>query len=376
MIWNDATDVILNGASVQAVYCNNQMVWPPMTAEPDAWTMMIVSSYNGNLYGSEVGFDIYDATHRKVYSTNGIHPVSSYELTSNCIYVSASGVSPFNLRISASGSPYNVLRMQCDQFTRSTPVLSGSGSFVSASGTMADSLKDSAKFPTAMEDPSAILGSSTTVSRAYVREYPKQIWVSGSALSQYNSSTSASMFLFVPTTPTATRIGGGTLTASADNYTAYTTGIKPGYFTTYNSVLQSSASNVSAFDMFHSIEHSGNVIMWTQITPRNTIMTAVTNTNDNCSYSIFPAALVNENTLSGGSKLNPTSVALATVYSDFGGYGSFYPGSALAYYSYEAASDHAYIGAYCTYQHSGQSGDKMKCSSTIDMKYTASTYIP
>lgn len=372
MIWNDATDVRLNGASVQAVYCNNQMVWPSMTAEPDAWTLLYVSSYNGNLYGSEVGFNIYDATHRKVYSTNGMHPVSSYELSGNRIGVSASGVSPFRVQISASGIPYNVLRLNNDtvgNYDPSTPVLSGSGSFVSASGILKDSLKDSATFPTAMED-------NGWVSRVGVREYPKQIWVSGSATSWYNSSTSASMFLFVPTTPTATKIGGGTLTASADNYTAYTTGIKPGYFTTYNSVLQSSASDVSAFDMFHSIEHSGDVIMWTQITPRTTIMTAVTNTNDNCSYSIFPASLVNGNSLSGGSNLNPTSVALATVYSDFGGYGSFYPGSALAYYSYEAASDHAYIGAYCTYQHSGKSGDKMKCSSTIDMKYTASTYIP
>lgn len=374
MIWNDATDVILNGASVQAVYCNNQMVWPPMTAEPDAWTMLYVSSYNGNQYGSEFGFSIFDANNRKVYTTNGLHPVSSYDLSGNMFGVSASGTSPFRVMFSASGQPWRVLRQTDEAISYYSyvagPILTGSGSLVVCAGYLRDSLKDSATFPTAMGYEWG------KVSQYNVREYPKQIWVSGSALSQYNSSTSASMFLFVPTIPTATRIGGGTYTASADNYTAYTTGIKPGYFTTYNSVLQSSASNVSAFDMFHSIEHSGNVIMWTQITPRNTIMTAVTNTNDNCSYSIFPAALVNGNTLSGGSNLNPTSVALATVYSDFGGYGSFYPGSALAYYSYEAASDHAYIGAYCTYQHSGQSGDKMKCSSTIDMKYTASTYIP
>lgn len=375
MIWNDATDVRFNGSTIQAVFCNNQMVWPPMTAAPDAWTMLYVSSYHGSSCGSEVGFSIYDATHRKVYSTDGMHPISSYELSGNMFGVSASGTSPFRVMFSASGQPWKVLRRTKEEGISSDsyaagPIFTGSGSLVVFSGYLKDSLKDSATFPTAMGYE---LGK---VSEYDLREHEKLIMVSGTAASQYQSSTSASMFLFVPTIPTATKIGGGPFTASVDNYTAYTTGIKPGYFVTYNSVLQASGSEVSAFDMFHSIEHSGDVFMQTQITPRTNIMTAVSNTNDNCSYSIFPASLVNGNALSGGSNLNPTSVALATVYSDFGGYGSFSPGSASAYYSYEAASDHAYIGAYCTYQHSGKSGDKMKCSSTIDMKYTASTYIP
>ena len=374
MIWNDATDVRFNGSTVQAVFCNNQMIWPPMTAAPDAWTMLYVSSYHGNLYGSEFGFSIFDANNRKVYTTNGLHPVSSYELSGNMFGVSASGTSPFRVMFSASGQPWKVLRPTDEAISSESyvggPILTGSGSLVVCSGYLMDSIKDSATFPTAMGYEWG------KVSEYGVREYDKLIMVSGTAASQYESSTSASMFLFVPTLPTATKLGGGAYAVSVDNYTAYTTGIKPGYFTTYNSVLQASASAVSAFDMFHSIEHSGDVFMQTQITPRTNIMTAVSNTNDNCSYSIFPASLVNGNALSGGSNLNPTSVALATVYSDFGGYGSFAPGSASAYYSYEAASDHAYIGAYCTYQHSGKSGDKMKCSSTIDMKYTASTYIP
>lgn len=373
MIWNDATDVRFNGSTVQAVYCNNQMIWP-QNREPDAWTMLYVSSYNGNLYGSEFGFSIFDANNHKVYTTNGMHPVSSYELSGNMFGVSASGTSPFRVMFSASGQPWKVLRPTEDGVSSGAyvagPIFTGSGNFVVRSGYLKDSLKNSATFPTSM------VYEGSKVSKYNVREDDKMIMVSGSAASQYQSSTIASMFLFVPTIPTATKIGGGTYTAIVDNYSAYTTGIKPGYFVTYSSVLQASGSEVSAFDMFNGIEHSGDVLMTTQITPRTNIMTAVSNTNDNCSYSIFPASLVNGNALSGGSNLNPTSVALATVYSDFGGYGNFYPGTASAYYSYEAASDHAYIGAYCTYQHSGQSGDKMKCSSTINMEYTASTYIP
>lgn len=372
MIWNDATDVRFNGSTVQAVYCNNQMIWP-QHREPDAWTMLYVSSYNGNLYGSEFGFSIFDANNHKVYTTNGMHPVSSYELSGNMFGVSASGTSPFRVMFSASGQPWKVLTPTEGGISSGAyvagPILTGSGDFVVRSGCLKDSLKDSATFPTAM------VYEGSKVSKYNVREYDKMITVSGSAASRYQSSTSASMFLFVPTIPTATKIGGGPYTASADNYSAYTTGIKPGYFATYNSVLQPSGSEVSAFDMFNSIEHSG-VFMYTQITPSTNIMTAVSNTHDNCSYSIFPASLVNGNVLSGRSSLDPTSVALATVYSNFGGYGSFYPGTASAYFSYEAASDHAYIGAYCTYQHSGQSGNQMKCSSTIDMDYTASAYIP
>ena len=376
MIWNDATDVRFNGATVQAVYCNNQKVWPSMTAEPDAWTMMYVSSYLGNLYGSEVGFDIYDATHRKVYSTNGLHPVSSYELTSNCIYVSASGVSPFNLQISASGSPYETLDMQCPHFTRSTPVLSGSGSFVSASGTMYDSLKDSATFPTAMVDPSAMENPSSPdynrfVSNAHVREYPKQIAVYGSALSQYNSSVQASMFLFTPTLPTSVVLVGrnGVFTASS-TLTSYTENIKAGYFSNYSASMTRKDDAVSAFDMFNGIEHSGNV---TLLVKGTTLYQAVTEPNDRCTISIFPSTLVSgaypENQyLSGGRLLTPTSVAKATRY------GSNGTGTLNATFT-DDASNYAYVGVYCTNSTAVCSAHKLTCSATA-LQYTASTYVP
>lgn len=374
MIWNDATDVRLNGATVQAVFCNNQMVWPSTTAEPDAWTMMIVSSYNGNLYESEVGFDIFDATHRKVYSTNGMHPVSSYELTSNCIYVSASGVSPFKLHLSSSGSPYKAFLQSCPQFISDTPIFSGSGSFISASGIMADSLKNSAKFPTAMEDPSAIIGSNTTVSRAYVREYSKQIWVYGSAFSQYDSSVQASMFLFTPTAPISARLGGGsTFTATAVAPTSYTENIKAGYFNNYSASMTRKDDSVNAFDMFNGIEHSGDVYMWVKGT---TLYQTHTNTSDRCTISIFPSTLVSgtypENQyLSGGKLLTPTSVAKATRY------GSNGTGTMYATFT-DDASDHAYVGVYCTDFVTSTavcSANKLTCSATA-LQYTASTYVP
>ena len=366
MIWNDATDVRLNGASVQAVYCNNQMVWPPMTAEPDAWTLLYVSSYNGNLYGSEVGFNIYDATHRKVYSTNGMHPVSSYELSGNRIGVSASGVSPFRVQISASGVPYNVLRLNNDtvgDYSRSTPVFSGSGSFVSASGILKDSLKDSATFPTAMED-------NGWVSRVGVREYPKQIWVYGSAFSQYNSSVNASMFLFTPTAPTSAVLGGSTFTATAVAPTSYTENIKAGYFSNYSASMTRKDDSVSAFDMFNGIEHSGNVYLSVKGT---TAYKTATNTNDVCTISVFPSTLVSgtypaAQYLSGGKWLTPTAAAKATLYGLNGA------GTMNATFT-DDASNHAYVGVYCTNSTAVCSAHQLKCSATA-LQYTASTYVP
>lgn len=371
MIWNDATDVRFNGSTVQAVYCNNTLIWPPMTAAPDAWTMLYVSSYHGTPYASEFGFSIYDATNRKVYTTDGMHPVSSYELSGNMFGASASGVSPFRMQFSASGIPYNVMRMTRAEISDSqfsTPVFSGSGSFISGSGTLKDSLKDSATFPTSMDY------SAGYVSRMDVHEYEKRIWVYGSAVSQFNSAANAAMFLFVPTPPTAAVKGGGPFSATSEVPTSYTSGINAGYFEAYGGPMVHKDTALNAFDMFNGIEHSGDVYVRAKIKDREVIMTAYNN-SDSCTLSLFPSTLVNYYALSGGSQLNPTSVAIATEVGIGRPYGSFSTAGISGNYSYEQASTHAYVGAYCTENGSGKKNGTLKCKETA-LAYTASTYIP
>lgn len=390
MIWNDATDVRFNGSTVQAVFCNNQMIWP-QDREPDSYTLFYVSAKSGWNKDSEFGFNIYDGQNRKVFSTNGMHPVNSYTSQNDLYGVLVSGISPYRFTFSGSGVPYKVLVPTYSNFVSHSNgdlVLSGSGSFISASGELKDS-KTMSSYPY----PTSIDYDTSYTTKLSVQELDKQLRVSGSAITYTHSTVTSephpldsywpgALFLFAPLAPYTATYGmvGSSKTASAEAPTGTRSDIPVGYFQDFSSYLTAGNSgNPAVFDMFSSTEHSGDVTLGFKGPAE---VHSAYNIYYAAAMSIFPTSVVsssgNRYTLRAGQYFTPSSMAISTVQArpttDLSGkyvYATLPP---------ESASSVAYAGIYSVVVPPAPTGDQIssrtiKCSGSATTYY-ASAYIP
>lgn len=366
MIWNNAADVLFNGSSVNAVICNSEVIWPP-DQEADSWTCLYISALSADTCGSELGLSIFDGRNRKIYTTDGLKPISSYNrITSDTILISASGVSPYRFTFSGSGEPYHILnvprttsRISGHWVYRSPLSTSVPGSFISGSGYLLDSLNP---------------GFYSASNPMWTFDYKKILQVSGLARS-HSSNQAYAMIFFVPTDPYSgilSAYNSGTPWSSQVFLPHYTsTSAGTGGLDNFSSYLYNTSS-VYAFDMFNSVNHSGDVGIRIG---SNTVLNQVTVSSNNVAYaSWFPSTILSSTNqthyyLSGGKNLDPTSVGKGTQSSYNLQYG------VSAQFSSDAGT-HAYLGLYSmTTTHSAVTSESIKCWLS-SIPYTASAQVP
>jgi hypothetical protein len=267
MIWNDATNVIWNGSTVNAVICNGAQIWPNAEPEPDAWTMFAIDVYDDMTKSSQIGFDIYDGMHRKVYSTEGLHDISSY----GSAEAVASGIAPFYVSLSGSGCPYNALTARPSNSTNTALLLRRStvedpGTLVVTTAQLKDSKTNSSSFPTSTAD-----ATLSNVSYVDSRAVPKTLEVSGKLVANWlpvdgTGSAQGVMILTtfdVPYSASLPPYYGVTSTAFPPGFIPSglgRSGVKAGYFTGKTErMLGNVHTDISAFNFFNSLNHSGNI---------------------------------------------------------------------------------------------------------------------
>lgn len=371
MIWNDATDVIFNGLRVVSVYCNGQPIWPT-TAEPDAFTVFGFSAYQSGTGTEDLfGVNIYDSLNRKVYSTNGMHPFSSYEYSGGKFRVSAEGVAPFTYRVSASSRPWSAMRLHGYNMYSETDGsdMTAPGCLSTASGELYDSKVHTSQYAT-WETVDQMMSGTYNYATAQLGQ--KRFGVSGKCYRQSNSSISASMILFVPSQPEYAQYLASGVPLVSQEVTIpelYRTGITAGYFSTYADAMgySSPLTEQSAFNMFNGVEYSGDVSL---TVTASTAMSTATNTNDSCFMSVFPATLVSgAGRLSGGNSLVASSVAKATYNPGLGNT------AMRASFGSAEASNYSYVGAYCRNPTAATYNHKLTVSAT-SLNYYASVAVP
>lgn len=279
MILNDATDVIYNGVSVNSVICNNSVIWPTAVA-PDSIVLLDVReptrvgtqtpiSEDRSAY---YNFYIKDKTNRILYTTNGWVRRQELEPSGSTYIVSASGVAPYRVYLSASAVPY---RMMCarvfDGFhgeyldTFSPLYLTGEGSFMSAVGIISST------------------GRTSNVYDADIRAVYsyKTLSAAGNALTMCDSGTygytstitrySGSMIFSLFEEPTSVNIEKLNLFSSLDYVSSTpdvsTTGYLGGFITLWKSYaaypidypLRYTYSGVTAFNAFSNIDRTGDI---------------------------------------------------------------------------------------------------------------------
>ena len=267
MIWNNATNVIWNGSPVNSVICNGALIWPNAEPEPDAWTMFAIDVYDDMTKSSQIGFDIYDGMHRKVYSTEGLHDISSY----GSAEAVASGIAPFYVSLSGSGRPYNALTARPSNSTNTALLLRRStiedpGTLVVTTAQLKDSKTNSSSFPTSTAD-----ATLSNVSYVDSRAVPKTLDVSGKLVANWlpvdgTGSAQGVMILTTFDVPysaslppylfmTSTAFPPGFVPSGLDK-----SGVKAGYFTSKTAYMFGNVyPDVSAFNFFNNINHSGNI---------------------------------------------------------------------------------------------------------------------
>lgn len=271
MIWNDATNVIWNGSTVNAVICNGAQIWPKAEPTPDAWTMFSIYTYNNKAKSSQVGFDIFDSTHRKVYSTEGLHDISSYG-SADAV---ASGIAPFYVSLSGSGCPYDVLAAKPGNSLNTGLISRRSdtqtpGSLVVTTAQLRDSKTHSSTFPTSVE-----AATLSNVSYMSARGYNKLLNVSGRMVANWlptGSTGSASGVLILTTfdVPWQAELppydGDGFTSTAYPSVSADPTGLSEpnvpaGYFFYSKSarMIGNDYPNKPAFNFFSDVSHSGYV---------------------------------------------------------------------------------------------------------------------
>ena len=356
MIWNNATNVIWNGSPVNSVICNGAQIWPNAEPEPDAWTMFIVETDSEMTKSSQIGFDIYDGMHRKVYSTEGLHDISSYG-SADAV---ASGIAPFYISLSGSGRPYNALTAKALGCKNTALILRRStmeepGTLVVTTAQLSDS-KTTSGYPTSTAD-----ASWRNVSYLSSRALPKTLEVSGKLVSNWlpvggTGSAEGVMILTtfdVPYSASLPPYNGLTSTA----FTPYVSpsgfiksGVKAGYFTSKTDRMFGNVyPDVSAFNFFNNINHSGNISLsvsgaWGGISSVHGnapyiddglfLKNIVTGSSVN-PYSAYSGEYATRMFLSGGNKFSATAHEVTRNYN-----GSYT-------LTDEQCSDQMYYGYWC-----------------------------
>lgn len=263
MIWNDATNVIWNGSTVNAVICNGAQIWPNAEPTPDAWTMFAVGSAGAVAGSSQIGFDIFDSTHRKVYSTEGLHDVSSY----NSADAVASGIAPFYVSLSGSGCPYNVLAPRPYNVSNSAVTLRQTtvdqpGSLITVTAQIRDSKTNSSDFPATTSE-----ATNSNVSRVYASGTEKLLELSGNMVANWLpvGATGSASGVFILTT-FDNPLSGWMVPGSPFNNSSTTanipgladTGTLAGYFRNKTGYMQGNPlPGLTAFNFLSGINHSG-----------------------------------------------------------------------------------------------------------------------
>lgn len=98
-IWNNASTVMYNGAVVDSVMYNGNVIWP--TAEPVVYDTaeIAIRSFVTNPTATKLAYTVTDSLGRVVGSS---------DYTTSTSNITAEGVGPFSIQMSGSSAPYNI----------------------------------------------------------------------------------------------------------------------------------------------------------------------------------------------------------------------------------------------------------------------------